>query len=196
LNLRIPHTLPAVDDLDSMEELGMIVKTSIDRDETRRLATRLIATFFYFERDNKEDITNNGVCLQGLTLKLALTSKAASNLSNKGELLNRLPNGSPEIYEIRRLFKEGRFKNAEFVFREHRCASQPVKISSMAIQDMIAELRFQMPKIKLRILEPFAKVSAVLRSENGEEDSIRGFPRVLLGKKEEARGRLPPLQIT
>jgi hypothetical protein len=111
-------------------------------------------------------------------------------------LLYRLPDGSPEIYEIGRLFKEGRFKNAEFVFRENQCASQPVKISSMVIQDMIVELRFQMPKIKLRISEPFAKVSAVRRSENGEEYSISGFPRVLLGKKEEARGRLPFLQIT
>lgn len=94
------------------------------------------------------------------------------------------------------MFKEGRFKNAEFVFREHRCASQPVKISSMVIQDMIVELRFQMPKIRLLISEPFAKVSAVLRSETGEEYSISGFPRVLLGKKEEARGRLRLLQIT
>lgn len=73
MNLRIPHTLPAVDDLDSMDELGMIVKTPIDRDEIRGLATRLIATFFYFGQDNKEDITNNGICLQAL--KLALTSK-------------------------------------------------------------------------------------------------------------------------
>jgi hypothetical protein len=78
LNLRILHTLPAVDDLDSMEELGMIVKTSIDRDEIRGLATRLIATFFYFEQDNNEDVTNNGI-LQGLTLKLALNFKTVSN---------------------------------------------------------------------------------------------------------------------
>ncbi|PMD66204.1 uncharacterized protein K444DRAFT_624710 [Hyaloscypha bicolor E] len=58
----------------------------------------------------------------------------------------------------------------------------------MAIQEMIVELRFQMPNIKLRISEPLPKVSAVLRSESGEEYSISGFPRVLLGKKEEARG--------
>jgi len=195
LNLRIPHALPAVDDLEGMEKLEMIVRTSIDRDEIRGLATRLIATFFYFEHDNKEDITTNGIRLQGLTLKLALNYKTVSNISNKGEILCRLPDGSPEIYEIGRLFKDGRFKNAEFVFREHGCASQSIEVSSIVIQDMLVELRFQMPKIRLGISEPFAKVSAVLRSENGEEYSISGFPRVLLGKKEEARGKSHPLQI-
>ena len=87
LNLRFPHGLPAVDDLEGMEELETTVRKSIDRDEIRGLATRLIATFFYFEHDNKEDITTNGICLQGLTLKLALSSKTVSNISNKGKSL-------------------------------------------------------------------------------------------------------------
>lgn len=62
--------LPAIDDIDSVDDLRNMVRTQINPKIIRVLTLRLVAKLFYFERSGEMDMTaSSDWILRGLSLK-------------------------------------------------------------------------------------------------------------------------------
>lgn len=72
LNIKAVN-LPAVDDIDSVEDLRNMVRTQINPQIIRVLTFRLVAKLFYFEESGEMDMTTNSDwVLRGLSSKIFL----------------------------------------------------------------------------------------------------------------------------
>jgi hypothetical protein len=96
---------------------------------------------------------------------------------NLGHILCHLPNETPEIGEIGKLLRDGNDRNAYLTIQEDGCGLQHFEITTEVVEDMISNLHFRMPQIRVRLLKNLA-VKAVLCLK-GKEYSISGFPRAL-----------------
>ena len=88
-----------------------------------------------------------------------------------------LPNETPEIGEIGKLLRDGNDRNAHFTIQEYGCDLQYFEITTGVVEDMISNLQFRMPQIRIRLLKNL-DVKAVLCLK-GKEYPISGFPRAL-----------------
>ncbi|KAE9366741.1 FabD/lysophospholipase-like protein [Stipitochalara longipes BDJ] len=157
--------LPAIDDISSADDLRNMVQTQINAETIRILTSRLIAKLFYFEKLVEMEMTSGG------------------DLFLRGEILCRIPDGTPEIAEIGKVFLSGKFQSSEFVVQEHLCGQQRISIHPSVIEAMIHSLQFRMPEIMINISERFAEFNITLHLKNREEYSISGFPRFFAGER-------------
>lgn len=107
---------------------------------------------------------------------------SGNSLFMRGEILCRIPDGTPEICEVGKLLREGKFRSSEFIIQEHLCERQHFGIPPRVVGDMIRNLHFRMPEVKIRISQRCAQFDVMLHLDNEEEYSISGFPRSIVGK--------------
>jgi hypothetical protein len=93
-------------------------------------------------------------------------------------MLCRLPDETAEICEVGRLLRDSDTRDVQFTFQEEGGITQHFRITTEAVQKMIDNLIFRMPRIQIRIVKNL-HFQAVLHWK-GENFSISGFPRILL----------------
>jgi hypothetical protein len=195
LNIRAVE-LPAIDDISSSEDLRNMVQTQIPPKAIRILTSRLIAKLFYFEKIGEmEMMPGNDLFLRGTYLNVRPIC-GPDTLNHIGEILCRIPDGTPEISEIGKLLMSGSFQSSELIVQEHLCKQQYLSIPLKVIEDMIHHLRFHMPEVIINVSERYAEFNITLRLKNKEEYSISGFPRFLVGKEVQTRSKLSLLYFT
>jgi hypothetical protein len=113
----------------------------------------------------------------------------SDTLIHSGEILCRIPDETPEIREVGRLLKEGRFQSTGFIIQEDLCEQQRFDIQA-AVYDMIHNLRFPLPEVKIHISPRCGQFDVMLCLKNTEKFSISGFPRSILGKGAQTPSKL------
>ena len=114
----------------------------------------------------------------------------SDTFDHTGEILCRIPDGTPEICEVGKLLREGKFQSSEFIIQEHLCERQCFCIPPRVVNDMIHDLHFRMPEVKIHVSQRCAQFNAMLHLDNKEEYSISGFPRSIVGKGAQTRSKL------
>ncbi|CZR51334.1 uncharacterized protein PAC_01209 [Phialocephala subalpina] len=160
--------LPAFDDIEKADSLRNMVRTQIKSKEIRRLACRLLAKLFYFEKTSEPEVSSNELFL-------------------RGDIFCRIPDGTPALAEVGNLFLNGRFHLSKLIVQEASGSPQPFDVSQQVIEDMIHDLQFRMPELKIRLSQQAAEVDITLLFANRKEYSISGFPRTLAGKGAQTR---------
>jgi hypothetical protein len=191
LDAAFSDDLLLADGISHMKSLQNLVRSKIDTDQIKQLATQLFATLFYFESLGTSLETSNDQCLvQGKLLRLCFSNLVQLILFlNIGHILCRLPDETPEICEIGKFLRDGNVRNAHFTFQEHECSPQYFEITTGVVEDMINSLHFRMAKIQIRLSKNLAVVEAVLCLK-GEECSISGFPRSLMHDNSQTRSKM------
>jgi hypothetical protein len=105
----------------------------------------------------------------------------SDTLIHSGEILCRISDETPEIREVGRLLKEGKFQSTGFIIQEDLCEQQRFDIQA-AVYDMIHNLHFHMPEVKIHISPRCGQFGVMLCLKNTEKFSISGFPRSIVGK--------------
>jgi hypothetical protein len=113
----------------------------------------------------------------------------SNTLVYSGEILCRIPDETPEIGEVGRLLKEGKFQSTGFIIQEDLCGQQRFDIQA-ALYDMIHNLRFSMPEVKIHISPRCGQFDVMLFLKNTEKFSISGFPRSIAGKEAQTSSKL------
>ncbi|KAH8684241.1 hypothetical protein BGZ60DRAFT_397086 [Tricladium varicosporioides] len=169
INLKIPMVdVTEREKLSLKRALRTLVQQQVDPLFIARLASQLFATFFYFEP------------------YLEIDHKTGRESTIRGKILCRVSDGAPEICEIGKILRTGSRRATEFVFRCDASEAQYFQIPLSTVDRMICDLSFEMPDIKVQG-EVNANYKAMLRFVDGQEFSISGFPRVLLGKNQTSR---------
>lgn len=158
----------------------------------KRLASQLLAVLFYFEaQDPIAELAENHFVAQGTSPHDLPFLHFVTQLTYVGHLMCRLPNETPEIREIGKIIRDRGWEKPCFVMKEDRCEPQLFEMTPRILENMIKELRFKMPRIKIRLSKKHAVVQASLRI-NDEENSISGFPRSLVRNESRTASKFPP----
>jgi hypothetical protein len=110
-----------------------------------------------------------------------------------GEILCRISDYTAEVREIGILLQDGQFGSPGFVIEEHPKELRYFGLTSEIVGDMIFNLHFQMPKIKLRISSKTPFINMKIRFEKSEDYSISGFPRTFKEDQSQANSKFSSL---
>jgi hypothetical protein len=101
----------------------------------------------------------------------------SNTLVCSGEILCRIPDETPEIGEVGRLLKEGKFQSTGFIIQEDLCEQQRFDVQA-TLYDMI------------HISPRCGQFDVMLCLKNTEKFSISGFPRSIAGKGAQTPSKL------
>jgi hypothetical protein len=113
----------------------------------------------------------------------------SNTLVCSGEILCRIPDETPEIGEVGRFLKEGKFQSTGFIIQEDLCEQQRFDVQA-TLYDMIHNLRFSMTEVKIHISPRCGQFDVMLCLKNTEKFSISGFPRSIAGKGAQTPSKL------
>lgn len=71
--------LPALDEIEKVDSLKDMVRTQINSKEIQKLASRLLAKLFYFEKIGEHETSGNELFLRGLSLNTPTLRNLSSN---------------------------------------------------------------------------------------------------------------------
>ena len=184
INPQLNEDPPRLDDVERMSYIQEMVREMlISDDKIQRVALRLIASSFYFEKSQSVDATSDGrVQIKGMYCDHLSGSICSARFA--GNLHCRLLEDSQDVSELGKLLRDKiqHGNDVFFVVREEhqgRDAKQ-VHITNDVIERMVRKCQFKMSSILVELSNQLANTEILLRFGANDIYPISRFPRSLL----------------
>ncbi len=184
LNPQLNEDPPRLDEVESMPYIQDVVREMSNSDNRiQKVALRLIASSFYFEKSQSVEVASNGT-VQIKGLYCARTFAVVCSCDLAGNIHCRLLEDSKEICELGKLLrnKMGPGHDLFFVIQEEhrgRDAKQAC-ITTDVIERMIRKCQFKMSNIRVELSNQLATTEILLHFGAEDVYPISRFPRSLL----------------
>ena len=184
INPQINEHPPRLDEVERMSYIQDIVREMLGSDEKiPKVALRLIASSFYFEKSQSVEIASNGrVQIKGMSHAHPFESICSRPIA--GNIHCRLLEDSQEISELGKLLRNKSERGKELFFviqEEHRGRhAKKVCITNDVIERMVRKCQFKMSGIIVEHSNQLAITEILLDFGNTDIYPISRFPRSLL----------------
>ena len=184
INPQLNEDPPRLDEIERMSYIqDMVREMLISDDKIQKVALRLIASSFYFEKSQSADVTSDGtVQIRGMYCDHLFGSTCSARFA--GNLHCRLLEDSQEVSELGKLLRDKiqHGNDLFFVVQEEprgRHAKQ-VCMTNDVIERMVRKCQFKMSSIVVELSNQLANTQILLHFGANDRYPISRFPRPLL----------------
>ena len=184
INPQLNEDPPRLDDVERMSYIQDVVREMlISDDKIQKVALRLIASSFYFEKSQSVDVTSDGkVQIRGMYCDHLFGSISSTRFA--GNLHCRLLEDSQEVSELGKLLRNKIQHGSKLFFvvqEEHRGRhAKQVCITNDVIERMVRKCQFKMSSILVELSNQLANTEILLHFGANDIYPISRFPRSLL----------------
>ena len=184
INPQLNEDPPRLDEVERMSYIqDMVREMLMSDDKIQKVALRLIASSFYFEKSQSSDVTSDGkVQIRGMYCDHLFKNICSARFA--GNLHCRLLDDSQEVSELGKLLRDKiqHGNDLFFVVQEEprgRHAKQ-VCITNDVIERMVRKCQFKMSSILVELSNQLANTEIMLHFGANDIYPISRFPRSLL----------------
>lgn len=184
LNPQLAENPPRLDEVEHMSYIQDVVREMLSSDDKiQKVALRLIASSFYFEKSQSPELASDGsVQIRGLYC-VHLPESVCSWIFS-GNIHCRLLEDSQEISELGKLLRHKMQPCNDLFFviqEEHRGRyAKQVCITSDVIERMVRKCQFKMSNVRVELSNQLATTEILLNFGTQDIYPISRFPRSLL----------------
>lgn len=184
INPQLNEDPPRLDDVERMSYIqDMVREILISDDKIQKVALRLIASSFYFEKSQSADVISDGkIQIKGMYCDLLFESTCSARFA--GNLHCRLLEDSQEVSELGKLLRDKiQHGNDLFFLVQEEPRGRHAKhvcITNDVIERMVRKCQFKMSSIFVELSNQLANTEILLHFGANDIYPISRFPRSLL----------------